>query len=112
MRTGRRRPALPLADAPMACWHALEISDAVVTALSPQRKDGALRIHASQDPSGGRYFNRPAEDLAPTSLHAIHRHGDGADVEGIKAERDRLDRGLGKHAADSLPSGGEQLVCA
>src|SRR6266478_2450408 len=96
----------------MACWHTLEISDAVVTALSRQREDGALRIRASQDPSVARYFNRPAEDLAATSLHALHRHVDVADVEVIKPERDRLDRGLGEHAADGLPSGGEQLVCA
>src|SRR2546430_9460072 len=93
-------------------WHALEVSDAVVTALSCQREDGALRIRASQDPSVAQHFNRAAEDLTATSLHALHRHVDVADVEVIKPERDRLHRGLGEHAADGLPSAGEQLSCA
>src|SRR5713101_2286504 len=96
----------------MAWWHAFEVSDAVVTAFSRQREDGALRIRASQDPSVAQHFNRAAEDLAATSLHALHRHVDVADVEVIKPERDRLHRGLGEHAAYRLPSDGEELVCA
>src|SRR3984893_15905614 len=89
---------------------ALEISDAVVTALSHQREDGALRVRALDDPSVARHFNWAAEHLAVAGLHAIHRHVDIADVEVIKPEGDWLRRRLGKHAADRLLSGREQLI--
>src|SRR6202040_3503625 len=91
---------------------ALEISDAVVTALSHQGEDGALRVRALDDPSVARHFDRAAEHLAVAGLHAFHRLIDIADVEVVKPEGDWLARRLGKHAADGLPPGREQLIRA
>src|SRR5215831_17420794 len=101
-----------LTDALMGCWHALEISDAVVAALSHQRENGALRVGALGHPSAAPHFNRAVDDLATPSPHAPDRHVDVADVEVIKPERDRLRRRLCEHAADGLSSGGEQLIWA
>src|SRR6266540_3416938 len=83
-----------------------------MTSIAHQREDGALRIRASGDPSFAGQFNRAVEDRPRAGLHARYRHVDVSDVEIIKPERDRLHRRLGVHAADRLPSGGEQLVRA
>jgi hypothetical protein len=64
------------------------------------------------DPAAVRHFNRTVEDLAATSLHALRRRVDVADVEVVKPEGDRHHRRLSDHAADRLPSGGEQLIRA
>src|ERR1700730_9552887 len=83
-----------------------------MTAHSDQRKHGALRISALENPAATRYFNRWVENLAARSLHALHGLVDVSGVEIIKPEWDRHRSRLVKHAADRLPRDGEQLIRA
>src|SRR5215471_11961648 len=91
---------------------AFEISDSVVRSLSRQREHRALRIRAAGDPSFARHFNRTIENRAAAGCHAPYCRVDISDVEVIEPEGGRFDDGLGEHAADCLPSGGEQLIGA
>src|SRR5215471_3212344 len=90
----------------------LEISDAVMASLSHQGEDGALRIRAAGDPTAALHFDRTVEDLPSAGRYAPDRDVDISDVEVVKPKRDWLQRRLGEHAADRLPSSGEQLICA
>src|SRR5712691_1889929 len=50
------------------------------------------------------------KDPATTGLHTLGGRVDVADIEVIKPEWDRLFRTFSEHAADRLPTGGEQLI--
>src|SRR5882757_5506825 len=85
-------------------------ADAILFSLSPQRKEGALRVNASGDPAAARQFKWSLEDLAATGLHPFGGRVDVADVEVIKPEWDGHCGKFGEHAADHLPAGGERLI--
>ena len=91
---------------------ALEISDRAASPRSLQREYGALRVRASDDPAAARHFDRTFQDLAAAGLDALRRRVDVADVEIVEPEREPGSSGLGEHAADHLPSGGEGLIRA
>src|SRR5262249_20062908 len=89
-----------------------KIPDGVLAALSHQCEDRALWVRALQDPSVAQDFDWPVDDSPAAGLHPPYCFVDVVDIEVIEPERHRLGCGLGEHAADDLPTRGEQLVGA
>ena len=54
----------------------------------------------------------PSRISSARSLDPLRRGVDVVGVEIVEPEGRRHRRGLGEHAADDLPSGSEELICA
>ena len=104
-----RRPRAPEAS---AARRARNIRQGGFSAFPParMRHPAGPRIGSTQLPPGS--FKRTVEDLSAAGRDALRRRVDVADVEIVEPERGRDRRGLGEHAADHLPSGGEGLIRA
>ena len=108
---GVRSPAEPRARC-FAFFGALEEADRARLALSHHREQGAVRVHALDDPFVAGRFRRAMENLTAGGGRAFHRRVDVADIEVMEPQRARRVRRLPEHAADRLASDREQLARA